>query len=160
MKKLFPIIIFISLLACKKDNITNKTIQAVQKDTLATNLKSNKLQIITSENFNDDWSELISFETELKRVVSKPINSEKDIELLLKLLSDIKKTYPEKFKTPGIEARVKVLETSILMFSLNLKEGILENVDENILEIKTAHNNFVNKIKTHILKEKDYEKYK
>ena len=70
------------------------------------------------------------------------------------------KTYPEKFKTPGIEARVKVLETSILMFSLNLKEGILENVDENILEIKTAHNNFVNKIKTHILKEKDYEKYK
>lgn len=160
MKKLFPIIIFISLLACKKDNIANKTTQTIQKDTLATNLKSNKLQIITSENFNDDWSELISFETELKRVVSKPINSEKDIELLLKLLSDIKKTYPEKFKTPGIEARVKVLETSILMFSLNLKEGILENVDKNILEIKTAHNNFVNKIKTHILKEKDYEKYK
>ncbi len=158
MKKATILILIITtLFACKNDNVST---ESTQKNNATINANEIKLEIITSDDFNEDWSELISFETELKRVISKPINSEKDIELLLKLLNEIKKNYPEKFKTPAIEARIKVLETYISMFSLSLKEGAFDKNDEHILEIKKAHNNFVNKIRSHILKQQDYEKYK
>ncbi len=157
MKKLISLFILMSLLACKKNSIELKEgSNTVKKN----NSQKTTLSIISSEEFIENWSEIISFETELKKVLNTNLNSEKDLEQLIKLLEDLKKTYPEKFKTPTIEARVKVLETSILMLSQNLKEGTLNKVEVNLIEIQSAYNNFVNKIKAQILKEQDYEKYR
>jgi hypothetical protein len=80
--------------------------------------------------------------------------------LLLKLLEDLKKTYPERYKTPSIKARVKVLETEIFMLKQSLEDENLKTLDEKAIRIQQAYNIFIAKIEAIILKEKDYEKYR
>ena len=87
------------------------------------------------------------------------IQSEKDLELLKKLLGDFKETYPERFKTLTIEARVKVLETETLMFEQDLKDYNFSDVNNKKGRIQNAYNVFVGQIEAQIFKERDYEKY-
>jgi len=160
MNKLVAFILLIALCACKKDSGKSTLIKETQNVSTVDSIKKKNINVVSSTNFVEDWAEIISFETELKRVLSTNIQTEKDIELLKKLLADLKKTYPERFKTPAIEARIKVLETEILMLEQHLKDGALENLDDKLNRVQNTYNVFVGQIEALILKEKDYEKYR
>jgi len=160
MNKLVAFILLIALCACKKDSGKSTLIKETQNVSTVDSIKKKNINVVSSTNFVEDWAEIISFETELKRVLSTNIQTEKDIELLKKLLADLKKTYPERFKTPAIEARIKVLETEILMLEQHLKDGALENLDDKLNRVQNTYNIFVGQIEALILKEKDYEKYR
>jgi len=160
MNKLVALILLIALCACKKDSGKSTLIKETQNVSTVDSIKKKNINVVSSTNFVEDWAEIISFETELKRVLSTNTQTEKDIELLKKLLADLKKTYPERFKTPAIEARIKVLETEILMLEQHLKDGALENLDDKLNRVQNTYNVFVGQIEALILKEKDYEKYR
>ena len=159
MNKLITLILLIALSACKKDSNKSTLIDETPKVSEVDSIKKINIHIVSSTGFVEDWAEIISFETELRRVLGTTIQTEKDIELLKKLLEDLKKTYPERFKTPAIEARIKVLETEILMLEQHLKDGVLEDLDEKLIRVQNTYNVFVGQIEALILKEKDYEKY-
>jgi len=160
MNKLIALLLIITLSSCKKDAdktiLTNETQQFSKTDSI----KKKKINIASSADFVENWAEIISFEIELKRVLNTTIQTEKDIELLKKLLEDLKKTYPERFKTPAIEARIKVLETEILMLEQNLKDSSLKDLNHKLIRVQNTYNVFVGQIEALILKEKDYEKYR
>jgi len=160
MNKLIALILLIALCACKKDTGKSIIIKETQNVSEVDSIKNKNIHIVSSTGFVENWAEIVSFETELKRVLDTTIQTEKDIELLKKLLNDLKKTYPERFKTPAIEARIKVLETEILMLEQNLKDGYLEDLNQRLTKIQNTYNVFVEQIEALILKEKDYEKYR
>lgn len=158
MNKVIALIVLMAVYACKKDSVTTNK----EKNNIAKSDTTKKRSIVINscEDFIVNWSEIISFESELRRVLITDISNEKDLELLLKLLEDLKKTYPERYKTPSIKARVKVLETEIFMLKQSLEDENLKTLDEKAIRIQEAYNIFVAKIKAIILKEKDYEKYR
>jgi len=160
MKRLIALVFLTILLSCKKELKESKIIIDAPQVTEIDSVKQKKLNIIASANFIDDWAEIIAFESELKRVLVRNIQTEKDIELLKKLLEDVKKTYPERFKTPAIEARIKVLETEILMLDQYLKDHVLNDLNATFLRIQNSYNIFIGQIEALIVKEKDYEKYR
>jgi len=160
MNKLIALILLLALCACKKDSEKSTLIKEISSVSEVDSIKKKSINIVSSANFAENWAEIVSFETELKRVLGTNIQTEKDIELLKKLLEDLKKTYPERFKTPAIEARIKVLETEILMLEQNLKDGSLEGLEQELTRVQNTYNVFVGQIEALILKEKDYEKYR
>ena len=128
----------------------------IESDTTLT-----KTKLISGKQHIDDWAELLALESELEQVVTtRKIRSPKDLELLKKLLDDLKNNYDPKFKIMAIEARIKVLETEILMLEQDLKDNNLKAVDVKLERIRKAYNVFVNQIAAFIAKEKDYEKYR
>jgi hypothetical protein len=146
------------LFSCKKEGhstITSQEVTTKYNDSL----QKNNWTLKVSSKYTGDWIEIITFEDELKRVLNSNIQSEKDLELLKKLIDDLKKTYPERYKTPTIEARVKVLDTEILMLEQDLKDGFLTDVFNKKKRIQHAYNVFVGQIEALIFKERDYEKY-
>ena len=159
MKRFITLVFLTLLLSCKKDHNESEIIVDTPKVTEIDSVKQQKLNIISSASFIDDWAEIIAFENELKKVLVRNIQTEKDIELLKKLLADVKKTHPESFKTPAIEARIKVLETEILMLNQNLKNLEISDLNGIFLRIQNAYNIFIGQIEALIIKEKDYEKY-
>ncbi len=158
MNKVITLIVLMAVYACKKDSVT--TTKEKNNITKSDTTKKRSIVINSCEDFIVNWSEIISFESELRRVLITDISNEKDLELLLKLLEDLKKTYPERYKTPSIKARVKVLETEIFMLKQSLEDENLKTLDEKAIRIQEAYNIFVAKIEAIILKEKDYEKYR
>jgi len=160
MNKLIALAFFMTILSCKKE--IKKNIRVIEKSPVSAidSVKINKLNIVSSTSFVENWAEIISFETELKRVLAINIQTGKDLALLKNLLEELKKTYPERFKKPAIEARVKVLETEILMLEQNLKDRSLIDIDSQLSRIQNAYNIFIKQIEALILKEKDYEKYR
>ena len=159
MNKLIALAFFITILSCKKD--TKRNIPVIEKPPVSAidSVKINKLNLASSTNFVENWAEIVSFETELKRVLATNIQTEKDLALLKTLLEELKKTYPARFKKPAIEARVKVLETEILMLEQNLKDRVLNDIQGQLSRIQSIYNVFIGQIEALILKEKDYEKY-
>jgi len=160
MKRLIALVFLTMLLSCKKELNESKIVIDAPQVTEIDSVKQQKLNIISSADFIEDWAEIITFETELKRVLVRNIQTEKDIELLKKLLEDIKKTQPERFKTPAIEARIKVLDTEILMLDQYLKDFALNDLNPTFLRIQNSYNIFVGQIEALIIKEKDYETYR
>jgi len=160
MKRVITLIFLTMFLSCKKELKDSKIVIDTPPVAEIDSVKQKKLNILSSANLVDDWVAIIAFENELKRVLVRNIQSEKDIELLKKLLEDIKKTYPKRFKTPAIEARVKVLETEILMLDQSLKDLALTDLNVAFLRIQNAYNIFIGQIEALIIKEKDYEKYR
>ena len=160
MNKLIIVVLAIFLHACKKDVEKTITTKETSNASKLDSINKVPVNIISSEESIENWAEIVSFESELRRVLTTEISSEKDIELLIKLLEDIKKTYPKRFKTSIIEARVKVLETEIFILKQYLQDGSLKKIDEKSVRIQEAYNIFVEQIKSLILKEKDYEKYR
>jgi len=160
MNKLIALLLIITLSSCKKDADTTILTNETQQFSKTDSIKKKKINIASSADFVENWAEIISFEIELKRVLNTTIQTEKDIELLKKLLEDLKKTYPERFKTPAIEARIKVLETEILMLEQNLKDSSLKDLNHKLIRVQNTYNVFVGQIEALILKEKDYEKYR
>jgi len=160
MNKLIALVFLIALCACKRDSGKSTSIKETQNISEVDSIKKRKIHIVSSTGFVENWAEIVSFETELKRVLGTTIQTEKDIELLKKLLEDLKKTYPERFKTPAIKARIKVLETEIFMLEQNLKDGYLDDLDQRLTRVQNTYNVFVEQIEALILKEKDYEKYR
>jgi chromosome segregation ATPase len=159
MNKLITLILLIALCACKKDSAKSILIKETPRVVKTDSIKNRVINIVSCTGFIENWAEIVSFETELKRVLGTTIQTEKDIELLKKLLEDLKKTYPERFKTQAIEARVKVLETEILMLEQYLKDGSLDDLNQKLTRVQNTYNIFVGQIEALILKEKDYEKY-
>jgi len=160
MNKLIVLVLLIALCACKKDSRKSTLIKETQNVSKVDSIKKKSINIVSSTGFVENWAEIVSFETELKRVLDTNIQTEKDIELLKNMLEDLKKTYPERFKTPAIEARIKVLETEILMLGQNLKDGSLEKLNQQLTRVQNTYNIFVGQIDALILKEKNYEKYR
>lgn len=160
MKKVIVLIFLTMLLSCKKELKDSKIVIDTPPVMEIDSAKQKKLNILSSANFVDDWVAIIAFENELKRVLVRNIQSEKDLELLKKLLEDIKKTYPKRFKTSAIEARIKVLETEILMLDQSLKDLVLTDLNDAFLRIQNSYNILVEQIEALIIKEKDYEKYR
>lgn len=160
MNKLITLILLLALCACKKGSGKAILINETPKVSEVDSIKKKRINIVSSIGFVENWAEVVSFETELKRVLSTDIQTKKDVELLIKLLEDLKKTYPERFKTPAIEARVKVLETEILMLEQILIDGSLNGLDQKLTRVQDSYNVFVGQIEVFISKEKDYEKYR
>jgi len=160
MKRLIALVFLTMLFSCKKEIKQTKTVVDTPLVTAIDSVKQKKLNIASSTNFIDDWAEIIAFENELKRVLVRNVQSEKDIELLKKLLEDVKKTHPKRFKTPAIEARIKVLETEVLMLDQSLKDLDLNGLNKSFLRIQDSYNIFIGQIEALIIKEKDYEKYR
>lgn len=159
MSKLIALAFFMTILSCKKE--VKKSTKVIEESRVSAidSVKKSKLDIVSSINFVENWGEIVSFETELKRVLATNIQTDKDVALLKSLLEELKKTYPERFKTPAIEARVKVLETEILMLEQNLNDRSLNSIDSQLSRIQNSYNVFVRQVEALILKEKDYEKY-
>lgn len=160
MNKLITLIVLIALCACKKDTGKSILIKETSNVSKADSIKKNVVNIVSCTSFVENWAEIVSFETELKRVLGTNIQTEKDIELLKTLLEDFKKTYPERFKTPAIEARVKVLETNIFMLDQSLKDGSLGDLNQKLTGVQNTYNIFIGQIEALILKEKIHEKYR
>lgn len=159
MNKIIVLVFFLVIMSCKKDQNNQEVIQQNSVTSKNDSIKKSNLSLNSSSQFTGDWVEIITFENELKRVLNSNITSEKDVFLLKDLLEKFKETYPERFKTLTIEARVKVLETEILMLEQDLKDGFLNDVSNKLVRIQKAYNVFVNQIEALILKERDYEKY-
>jgi len=158
MNKLVTLILLLAFCSCKKGS--KKSTVIIDTPTVSiTNSIKKKTTLVSSIDFVENWAEIVSFETELKRVLNTNIQTEKDIELLIKLLGDVKKTYPDRFKTPAIEARVKVLETELLMLNQNLKDESLKNLNKSLNRLQNSYNVFIGQIEALIIKEKNYEKY-
>jgi hypothetical protein len=160
MNKIYLLIFLLIFTACSKDSKKEISQEKNIKNILTDSINKRNINIKSSEDFNESWSEIASFESELRRLLNTNFQTEKDIELLIKQLNDLKKTYPKRYKTPIIEARVKVLETEILILKQTLKDNVLSDLNNNSLRIQKAYNIFVTQIETQILKEKDYEKYR
>lgn len=159
MNKYIVLIVVALLFSCKKE--VSGTITSEETNTVVQNdsLQKNNWTLKNSSEYTGDWAEIIAFEDELKRVLNSNVQTEKDLELVKKLIGDFKETYPERFKTLTVEARVKVLETEILMLEQDLKDGFLEAVSNKKSRIQKAYNVFVGQIEAQIFKERDYEKY-
>lgn len=159
MNRLIILVFFTCFFSCKKDvkksTLINENNNVVKNDSV----KKITISIATSVNFADNWSEIVAFENELNRLVESSIQTEKDIELLKKLLQDLKDTCPERFKTNTIDVRIKVLETEVLMLEQSLKDQSLSKINTELSRILKAYNVFIWQIEALILKEKDYEKY-
>jgi len=160
MKRLIALVFLTMMLSCKKENSSLKKVDKRPVPIKIDSIKKIQLTIRSAAKFTDDWSEIITFENELKRVLVRNIQTEKDIGLLKKLLEDVKKTHPKRFKTLAIEARIKVLETEILMLDQSLKDLSLKDLNNTYLRIQNSYNIFIGKIEALIIKEKDYEKYR
>lgn len=159
MNKYIILIVVAFLFSCKKDGKSTTAVQEVSSTVQNDSLQKNNWTLKNSSEYTGDWAEIIAFEDGLNRVLNSNIQSDKDIELLKKLLGDFKETYPERFKTLTIEARVKVLETEILMLEQDLKDFNLSEVNNKKGRIQNAYNVFVGQIEAQIFKERDYEKY-
>lgn len=158
MNRIIIIILVLLSFSCKKEeqsSVNEEKAEVVQNEE---GDKSNRA-IKQSSKLVDNWEEIIALESEVKRVVSSSIKSEKDVELLKGLIIKLKDSYPERFKTMAIETRVKVLETEVLMLEQDLKLDITKNVNERLDRISESYNIFVEQIEALIIKEKDYEKY-
>ncbi len=159
MNKYTLLAVFLLLLSCKGKTESVNIAQEVNSTEENNSTQKVNWIIKSSSEFTEDWAEIIAFEDELKRVLASEIQSEKDIALLKKIMGDVKLTYPSRFKTLTIEARVKVLETEILMLEQDLKDGALTNISNKKQRIQTAYNVFIGQIEALIYKERDYEKY-
>lgn len=159
MTKYIILTFIVLFLSCKKESGEVKGTQLVQQQEQTNKLQKSKIILEDGSKFAEDWVELITFQNELKRVLSSDIQSVKDLELLKKLMGDVKETYPEKLKTQAIEARIKVLNTETLMLEQDLKDGFLNDIVNKKERIQKAYNVFVGQIEALILKERDYEKY-
>ena len=107
MNKLIALVLLIALCACKRDTQKSTLVEETPNVSKIDSTKKKSIHIVSSTGFVENWAEIVSFETELKRILGTTIQTEKDIELLKKLLEDLKKTCPERFKTPAIDARYK-----------------------------------------------------
>lgn len=157
--RVIAVMFLVSLMACKNKSVNNtedKSKQVVKKDSVL----NKQVTIKESASFVDDWAEIAGLELEIKQLFSREIATAKDVELLKTRLEELKKSIPEKFKKPAIEARVKVLETETLMLEQNIKDGMLSEVDGQLSNVLNAYNTFVGQIEALIIKEKDYELYK
>lgn len=159
MNKIIVLVLSIVLLSCKKDHSSQETIQQDSVRSKTDSIGKSNISLKSSSQFTGDWAEIITFENELKRVLNSDVQTEKDLVLLKELLENFKETYPERFKTLAIKARVKVLETEIAMLDQDLKDRFLNDVPNKLIRIQNAYNVFVNQIETLILKERDYDKY-
>lgn len=158
MNNYILVLVLVFFCSCKKDGSAVTVQQDVTSEQRYNTLKDS-LQLKECSGFTGDWAEIISFENELKRVLTTETQVEKDLELLKKLMVDVKDTYPKRFKTLTIEARVKVLETEVLMLEQNLKDRYLTDVLNKKIRIQNAYNVFIGQIEAQIYKERDYEKY-
>ncbi|MGB0895820.1 MAG: hypothetical protein ACPGU9_05635 [Flavobacteriaceae bacterium] len=158
MNNYIIIILFLLICSCKKETSSTISQQEISKE--SSNAQKGNLILKKCSEFTGDWAEIIAFEDELKRVLTTETQMDKDLELLKKLLEDFKKTYPKRFKTLTIEARVKVLETEILMLEQDLKDYNYSQITTKKGRIQNAYNVFVSQIEAQIYKERDYEKYK
>ncbi|MFD0963686.1 hypothetical protein [Pseudofulvibacter geojedonensis] len=157
--RIIAIMLFVSSIACKKEPVVHETSnnqQEIKKDSTL----NKKIAIKKSAPLVDDWAEIAGLELEINQLFSREISTVKDIELLKTKLEELKKSIPEKFKKPAIEARVKVLETETLMLEQGLKDNVVTNVDTQLNKVLLAYNTFVGQIEALIIKEKDYELYK
>lgn len=136
------------------------TAPIVQQEVKLDRETSSKIQIRESAKFVENWAELSNLELELKSLFSRSLKSEKDVELLKTRLEELKTTIPEKYKTPAISARIKVLETNIFMLEQSLKDGVVKGTDKKLVSVFKSYNTLVGQIEALIIKEKDYEKYK
>ena len=158
MNKAIVIVSILFFISCKKEGNHSK-IEAplqIKIDTLmapSVILKDGTLVI-------SDWVELVNFQDELKSVASKNITTQKELEQIINLLNKLKETLPEKFKTPTIYARIKVLETELLMLNQFVKEQDFKQAAPRKLNTQKAYNLFINQTEALLIKEKDYEKYK
>ena len=159
MNKYIILMVVALLFSCKKGDGSSTATQEINSVIQNDSLQKTNWTINSSSKFTGDWAEIITFENELKRVLNSEIQTEKDVILLKKLMDDFKKTYPERFKTLTIEARVKVLETEVLMLEQDLKDGSFADVSNKKTRIQKAYNVFVGQIEAQIFKERDYEKY-
>lgn len=157
--RIVVIMLFVNIIACKKDSAANK-INNSQHEIKKDSISNKKITIKESASLVDDWAEIAGLELEIKQLFSRNIETVKDIELLKTKLEELKKSIPEKFKKPAIEARVKVLETEVLMLEQNLKDNIVKDVNVQLNKVLMAYNTFVGQIEALIIKEKDYELYK
>ncbi len=156
--RIITILLFASLMACKKEPVVSKAPNnspVIKKDST----KHIKITIKESASLVDDWAEIAGLELEIKQLFSRDVANAKDVELLKTKLEELKKSMPEKFKKPAIEARVKVLETETLMLEQNLKDNIVPNINVQLKKVLLAYNTFVGQIEALIIKEKDYERY-
>lgn len=157
--RVIAVMFFVSLVACK-----DKSVDSVKEDNKHVvkidSASNKKVAIKESASFVDDWAEIAGLELEIKQLFSREIATAKDVELLKTRLEELKQSIPEKFKKPAIEARVKVLETETSMLEQNLKDGVLNGVDDQLANVLNAYNTFVGQIEALIIKEKDYELYK
>lgn len=159
MNKYTLITVLILLLSCKSETESVNPSQDVNSVNENKSVQNVNWALKSSSEFTENWAEIIAFEDELKRVLTSEIQTEKDIELLKKIMGDVKSTCPERFKVPAIQARIKVLETEILMLEQELKDGVLTDVSNKKQHIQTAYNVFIGQIEALIYKERDYEKY-
>lgn len=158
MKKIvFILVILISASSCKKKSSNTKTVLPEVK---IDSVKVGKISIKESSFFVDDWAEITSLESEIKLLLTKSLKSEKDVELLKAKVEEVKKSIPENFKTPAIQARIKVIETETMMLEQYLKDVEIKKATKQLERIFTSYNTFVGQIEAFIIKQKDYETYK
>ncbi len=149
---------FLLLFSCKKEGLQTEKENPFQK-----NIDSVTVSSITLKDGTlliSDWVELANFQEELNSVVTKNISSQKELEQLINLLNKLKETIPDKFNTPAINARIKVMETELLMFSQYVKEQDIKQALIRKTNFQKAYNLVVNQIEALLIKEKDYENYK
>ena len=157
MNKIIMLLFSLILMSCNKEK---KQIEKEEDKTVVVDsVKRIKIKLKASELITDDWAEIIAFESNLGKIEVRDIKSEKDIESLKNTLEELKKTIPKRFKNEAIAARIKVLETEVLILNQHLIDGDLKLIREKINQIKQAYNIFVSQIEAFIIKEKDYEKY-
>jgi len=158
MNKIIFVISLLCLISCKKEGA--QTTQIITPQTQTDSVTTTTIVLKDGTLLVSDWVELANFQEELKSVASKNIATEKELEQIINLLSKLKETIPEKFKTPTINARIKVIETELLMMNQFVKEQDFKSADTRKIRFQKAYNLFVNQIEALLIKEKDYEKYK
>lgn len=158
MNKIVVLIAMLLLFSCKKEIKQHavKVYDKIEKDTLITQA----IPLLNASKKISNWIELSDFENELTSVSNTSIRSEKQLEQLINLLTKIKETTPDKFKTNSINARIKVMETELLMYNQYVKEQDLKNSKIRKLRLQKTYNVLVNQISAQLTKEKDYQKYK
>lgn len=160
MNKIILFLCCVCLLSCKKGGQNNNT-QSVNTVAQKDSIKQNKVIVLKdATKFAEKWPSLLDFETELINIGKNEIISEKQLEQLINLLAELKKSIPEKFKQPAINARIIVLETDLLLMNQFVKEINEEEASNQYLKLQKAYNVLINQLEALLTKEKDYEKYK
>ena len=159
MNKILFIISLVGLISCKKEVVqtTHKVITPATKIDAA---PVTPVVLIDGTKIISDWLELDNFQSELQSVVSKQIESEKELEQLINYLNKLKETTPEKYRVPSVRARIKVMETELLMLNQYVKDQDYKSAAARKMRLQKAYNLFVKQLESLLIKERDYEKYK
>ena len=158
MNKVILVINILILFSCKKETFKSQRITNTQ----SVNDSINNSTIVLNDGtlLIPDWVELANFQEELKSISTQNISTEKELEQLINLLSKLKETIPEKYKAAAIAARIKVLETELLMMNQFVTEQDFKLAAQRKSNTQKAYNLIINQIEALLIKEKDYEKYK